>query len=169
MALVDRRGADVAGEDEHERQRDRERRPDEVHGERQRALVDRRQAVGRGHRGEPERDGEGGERTRRPTDGRGTHCPGRAGHARLTREHAQGHRQAVRLRRRTMAPMTATRTSAATIGMRTSPPDDETGAGSADGDGAGVADGAGEELAVGRRGRLARFRRRAWLAGAWAR
>ena len=49
---------DVTGEDEQERERDRDRGPDEIDGQRQRALVDRRQAVGgrdRGRRAEASR------------------------------------------------------------------------------------------------------------------
>ena len=100
--------AHVAGEDERERERDRGRGPHEVDGERQRALVDGRQAVGGGDRrpGEQGADAERGaggaaERVqrRRPTP-RASHRD-RAARSRTRGSSRPGHRQAVRPRRRT--------------------------------------------------------------------
>ncbi len=78
---------DIAREDEQERERDRDRRPHEIDGQRQRALVDGRQAVGAGDR----RERRAARRGRARRRSRAAEGAGQRGHA---RDAALGRRRA---------------------------------------------------------------------------
>ena len=144
--------AHVAGEHEHERERDGRRGAREVDGERERALVDRREVV----RGDDRRGAEDGREPEaqagQPGEARPRQrAPGRAPRRRRSRRSRPPRsRYAPRLRRRTKAPTTPTRIRPTMIGSRTSLVD-EAGA-------LGAADGAGRRRRRGR-GRGARRRR----------